>query len=228
MSHGAAFRYLGWQVRDRLVGRVLACVVISAALLLPAAVTAHGPGLTPARAEAMLTSFFRQFISVFALVIAAGIIAQDRAQRWYTFYFAKPVSPLWYYAQAIALSFAGMVVSCLAFQGIFYAMVFPIWRWGLLAEGLVMFSLTGMLVVAWSAWTRYDWIAAIVTLMVIGGIRSAFVDRPAEGLVRALLPPTHLTGRSLSALEYAWVGAWAVVLLGVTLVTLRRRPAGEG
>lgn len=231
MMTGQALRYVWWQIRDRAGRRALICIVIALAFSIPVFVAA-GDGNLPANAGGqMLQAMFVQLSLVFALVMTTGLIANDRRQGWYRFYLAKPVSPVWFYGQAIVLAALGMVVASLGFVAIFSRALDVSWTWRPAADGLLTFGLVGMTVIFWSSLVRRDWVAGLVTYIVILMARDAF--RRGEGVVgdvlNVVLPPMHLVGglRSLSSGEVWWIVAWAVILLAATVTMLRIRPLGE-
>ncbi|HEX7121509.1 MAG TPA: hypothetical protein VF178_03995 [Gemmatimonadaceae bacterium] len=228
---GHALRYVWWQVRDRAGQRTLVCVIIALAFSIPVFVAGRDGNLPPDAGTSMLRAMFAQLSLIFALVLGGGLIANDRRQGWYRFYLAKPVSPVWFYGQSIVLAVLGMVVASLAFVAIFSRALRVSWSWHPATDGLLMFALVGMTVIFWSALVRRDWLAGLVTYMVVIMLRDLLRrgDSVIGDVGNVILPPMHLVGRlrPLTTTEVVWIVSWAVLLFAATLVLLRIRPLGE-
>lgn len=228
---GHALRYIWWQIRDHAGRRTLICVLIALAFSIPVFVAGRDGNLPTGAGGSMLQAMFVQLSLIFALVLPGGLIANDRRQGWYRFYLAKPVSPVWFYGQAIVLAALGMVVASLAFVAIFSRALDVSWTWKPASDGLLVFALVGMTVVLWSALVRRDWLAGLVTyiavLMLRDGLRRG--ESIVGDVVNVLLPPMHLVGRlrPLTSAEVAWIVSWGVLLFAATLILLRVRPLGE-
>jgi hypothetical protein len=228
MMRGDALRYLTWQIRDRTALRVGACLVVAFALSFPLYVAARRAPPPPPQ---VLAQMFHQLAFIFAMLLSAGLIAQDRAQGWYRFYLAKPVSPIWFYGQGIVLALVGMVAVSAGFMGIVSIAVGPFWRWSFLADGALTFALVGMFVIAWSTIIKRDWIAGLVTTIGVSILRAQFPrDESGFGaILHPILPPTHLLDftRPATTGQAAWIAAWGVGLFVLSLSVLHRRPLGE-
>lgn len=228
---GEVLRYLGWQIRDRTATRVIACLVITASFTLPIYVASRNSPLPPTQVGRVLNQMFDQLALLYALVLASGLIAQDRVQGWYRFYLAKPVSPVWFYAQAIILALVGMIVASAGFMAIVSLAVAPFWSWQILAEGATTFVLVGMIAIVWSSLLKQDWIAALITVLLCSFLRTLFENRDgfAGAAMRAVLPPLHLMDFEprATAVQFLWIAAWGVGLLMLALTILHRRPMGE-
>lgn len=233
MMRGYAARYLPWQVRDWHGPKVLGAWVIAAAICLPLRAGLNRSAPSDVQLLELARQLHRQLAFIYVLLLYGGIIANDRAQGFYRFYLAKPVSPLWFYGQAAALSLLGVLAGSAGFVAIFSLAVRPVWSWVFLSDGLAMGLLVGAIILAFSTISKLDWMWMIVVLLVSTVLRGRF---PAEAsrvgsVLHAVLPPNHLLGsQSLSRLDAAgwtWLCGWALGLAMLTLVMLRRRPLGE-
>jgi len=232
---GNALRYVGWQARDRALPRLAVCLAVIAALGLPVATGARLSGL-PFGAEILVRGIHGEMTVLFALIMAAGVIAQDRNRGWFRFYLAKPVSPLWFYGQGAALSLAGMFAASAATQVFFMVSVDTGWSWVLMRDGALAYVLVGATVLFWSSLVRRDWLFALGTLILSSAARG-LLPRERGGLgavLHAILPPFHLLetnamagAQAIPREDLLWIGAWGVGLGVVAMVILRRRPLGE-
>lgn len=231
MSRGGVVRYLGWQIMDRTALRLIACLIISAAIMVPIRVgTRTGPP-APEMAVQLLTALHQQFAFVFMLLFTNGIIAEDRRLGFFRFYFAKPVSPLWFYAQHIGLGLVAMLAASAAFATMFALTIAPVWHFSIMANALALFLLAGMLVVMFSALSRYDWLWMFAVLAVASTARGRWPagESTLGSVLHAVLPPNHLIGASVQPdrAGWLWIGAWALGLFALTMLLLARRPLGE-
>jgi hypothetical protein len=231
MTRGAVFRYLGWQVWDRTGPRLFACVIIALAINWPLHYGIRESAPPPEQLRPMLAQLHQQFAFVYSLLLCGGLISQDRVMGFYRFYFAKPVSPSWFYAQHVTLALIGMLASSAVFVVSFSLLVQPAWHFNLLANSATLFLLVGMMCVVFSTLSKHDWLWTVIALVVINVLRARF---PAEAggagrVLQYVLPPSHLIGadQDLRAWQWLWVGSWGAGLFAAALLLLARRPLGE-
>lgn len=228
-------RYLPWQLRDRVVPRTLICLVVVTALMLPQYFLRSAGMFAGQGADAVMLTAHSQLRVLFALIMAAGLIAHDRTNGWYRIYLSRPISPVWLYAQLTALSGVGMLVASAGFMGLAMMAWDATWSWTLLRDSAIAFALLGIVVVCWSTRVRYDWVLAFLTMTLVNVLRLKYPagDGGVGVVVNAVLPPFHLmpaafpTPANLTLGQVTWIAAWTLGLFAVTAVLLRKRPPGE-
>lgn len=230
---GHVLRYLGWQIWDRTGPRVLASWFMMLALTaaIHAGMTSDG---TPPddRLRSILSQLHQQMVFIAMLLLTHGIVAHDRTQGYFRFYFAKPVSPVWYYAQAIILAFVGAIAASAGFVVFSAWLVKPLGLWPLLYHAVSLFALFGLLMFVYSMLTKYDWLFLILTLILSVLLRARWPA--AKGgvgpVLHAVLPPVHLIGWATepTTAQWLWLGGWSLGLFLLGLAILRWRPIGEG
>jgi len=229
---GHVLRYLGWQIWDRTGPRVLASWFIMLAIT-SAVHTGLRHGAPPDEQLRQMTAQLHQQMTFIALILLThGIVATDRTQGYFRFYFAKPVSPVWFYGQALVLAFAGLVAASAGFVLFSSWLIRPRWPWTLLPHAIALFALFGLLMFVLSMVTRYDWLFLILVVVLSLFLRGRW---PASNggigpLLNAVLPPVQLIGWNAdpTASQWLWLGGWSLGLFLVGLAILRWRPIGEG
>lgn len=228
---GTAFRYTGWMVLDRHLPRLVGCLVMTAAIMLPIWLATRRQPMPQQQAATILAQLHQQFAFIFALLLANGIVAVDRVQNYFRFYLAKPVSPLWFYGEHIVLAGVAMVGASAGFIAIFSVAVQPLWSFELLQRAVTLWLLIGMPIVVFSTVSRHDWLWGIVPWLFSAVLRSRWPrDRSTLGdVLHAVLPPYHLMGNEpvVTAGGWVWIIAWALGFFTLTLVLLARRPLAE-
>lgn len=230
MMRGQAFRYSGWMIWDRHAGRLLGCLVMAAAIMLPIYFGTRRHPIPPERAADLLGQLHTQFAFIFALLFGNGLIGTDRIQGFFRFYLAKPVSPLWFYAQHTVFAIIGTLLASAGFVTIFAVLIAPAWEFHLVWRALALCLLMVVPIIMFSALSRHDWLWAIALWLLTVVLRGRFpVDtHPAGGVVNAVLPPYHLMNKpGLTAAEWTWLGGWALAFFAGTMLILWRRPLAE-
>lgn len=229
---GQALRYLGWQVWDRTGPRLLASWFIMLALSAALHTGMSDGGPPDDRLRPILEQLHQQMIFISMLLLTHGIVSADRTMGYFRFYFAKPVSPVWYYGQALILAFAALVAASAGWVVFSSWLLKPMWQWSLLLNAVALFALFGLLMFVFSMLTRYDWLFLILVVVLCLFLRARWpASRGGVGpLLDAVLPPTHLIGWNVhpTAPQWLWLGGWSLGLFLVGLAILRWRPIGEG
>ncbi len=239
-------RYTLWQLRDYAMnqGPSTALVLALAGYLFIAPALAAGEGrytlhtlpLGATRRIFLQLSGYLVFLG--ALFATNGIVANDRKFGFFRFYFAKPVSPPRFYANAFAANGLGFLAVSLLLWGVFSAIVRPVGdaRWPLVIAGMyVAYAGIGFLV---SVISRFDWLSLLSVVFAAqigwtfwgrdGGIRGALVH---------LLPPLHRGDELYAAVAlaqpipwplFAWLAGYGAACFVLGLVVLRRRPLASG
>jgi hypothetical protein len=176
------------------------------------------------------------FGSIFAVT---GLIATDRTRGFYRFMFAKPVSPLRYYAQAFALRGLGLLgITAIAWVLCAVAVI-PISLPAILAANAMQFALVGSVTLLLSTLVRFEWLAMLVlTAMAWIAMGGSLAPHPAWWvlLLHWILPPVGQAsnlGRMLLGLVphwaqnvagvATWVVGYAAGAFGAAMALLKRR-----
>jgi hypothetical protein len=228
---GQAFRYTGWMLVDRHVPRLLGSLGMLAAFMLPIWIASNRRDIPAPQLLTLQQQMHQPVMFIAVLLCANGIIAVDRFQSYFRFYLAKPVSPLWFYGEHIALAGVTLVAVSAGYVLVFAATVEPLWTWSLLQRALVMWLLIGMPIVAISALSRHDWLWGMVPWLASSILRDRWPrgDSTLGDVLHAVLPPYQLmgSGPEITAGGWLWLSAWAVGLFALTLLLLARRPLAE-
>ena len=241
---GRMGRYALWQVRDFMMGRGAAFVIIAVLLGVTSylGLKSNGDAWKLSPAAAMMS---RQalagpinFLSFIGIVIACNaLVSADRAQGYFRFLFAKPVHLVQYYSQLWLLH--GVCVLALA--------AVLTWLWGVfevpvpIARVVAMFAIAYVLIggvtFVLSTIMRYDWLITIMLWTLAQLIAAPFMlaGRPnVKAVISAILPPQEHYAAVQKALASAtgeiptadlvWVLGYGVACVVVGLVILRKRP----
>ena len=238
MSRARLARYSLWQFRDFVMEKGIAIVLIGLILgylqLLPLKLGAGQ--LDPAMKTRFVTAMASNFLTIFVLITMNGMISTDRKQGYYRFLFAKPLSPVSYYAQLFMVHLAGYLAAVLVLCGAFYlaAGSFNVWNLVLYA-GLIYFAMGGIGFLI-SAVSRFDVMTLAIVWLGSRVLRAIFAD---EGDWRSkavqLLPPVHRIDGVASSLilfgsapgrDIAWLVGYGALFLVLGLVVLKYRPFG--
>lgn len=215
--------YSLWQLRDYLVDRGLATLLITAltgylgalptyALLhqdfgRPEIVAQYGSAeaarIAMARdgTAAFMTGSLGVIVFLGALMAMNGIVANDRKLGFYRFLFSKPMSAMRYYGQAFAVSSAAwMFIVCLL--AVVYGLYISPMLSGafVVALGAVFLCYAGIAFLL-SATARWDWLSLVFVTVATTLLRDRF-GASAHPLAKLLylLPPLHETTRVYAAL----------------------------
>jgi hypothetical protein len=239
---GRLARYALWQFRDYVFERGIPTLIVLVLMFFPlvAALRAAEGSLFDGEpvAAAALAAFIGLlptlgFVTI--LLGVNGIISHDRKRGYYRFLFAKPVSPIRYYAQAFVVNWVGLLCVMGVLLLAFAALVRPVSPTGLLAFISVWYLSLGGYMVLMSAITRFDWVLTAATWGLAQVLRAVYTP-DASWLGRALdilLPPFHrmgetgmafMRGTGVPATTLLWIAGYGVAALVIGLLVLRRRP----
>lgn len=232
-------RYALYQARDYLVERGIHTFFIGVVLFFPIFLTLFGVGSTARLPDDMLRDSLIALLPMYgfiAVVIAInGIVSGDRQRGYFRFLFAKPVSPIRYYAQAFLVNGAGTV----AITGVLVLLLawlahrpFP---WHVLTYVAVYYVAAGGVGFALSAITRFDWIALAIVWWMAQLLRTLapLLGRWYHDVLHVVLPPAHLLaelaeslarGTPLAASSMLWVLGYGMLGMLLGLAAIRFRP----
>ena len=170
----------------------------------------------------------------FTLLAAYGLTGADVRQGFYRFVFAKPISPVGYYALSYLQTTVVFVLGVLATVALFAVMITPVWPGPRLGDVVANYFLLSALILVLSRVTNGDWLVALVVLSLSQGLRSSYpADESLIGKVLdVILPPTN-TGR-LFPLDGGvnWEPlltqlGYSLLLFIVAMVVVRKVPMGS-
>ena len=239
MSAGRLGRYAGWQLRDFLIDRGIAVLLIGVLLGYTAIEPmrlALGPGWNhnPAFPISMLLGTIVSPVVTLAVFISLnGMISNDRKMGYFRFLFAKPIRPIHYYAQLFAVHFVGMLITVVLLTSLFRLVVGPVPFPSVALYTLIMYIAMGGIGFFVSASTRYDWL--VLATIWIGSriLRGLYQKAPdfRSKLVQ-LLPPVHkidgvannlLAGNPADQTDMLWLVSYGGLFFVLGLVVIYRR-----
>lgn len=239
MMKGRLGRYALWQFRDFATERAIAILIIGTLMGYLAVEPIRrlmGPGWA-ANPQLPLTGIVASVASsltTLAVLIALnGMISHDRKRGYYRFLFAKPVSPLLYYAQLFLVHLAGVLAAMAVLTGLFAYFVAPFSVKNILMYSLVIYFAMGGIGFFISAATRFDWVTLAAVWVGSRLLRGLFADDTGlRGQLVKLLPPVHkVDGVAASLLrdgtaplaDLAWLVGYGALFFVLGLVVLRQR-----
>jgi ABC-type polysaccharide/polyol phosphate export permease len=239
MTRGRLGRYSAWQIRDFLIDRGIAVLVIGVLLgylAIEPMRSVMGPawrhnGQIPM--AMLIANIASPIVSLAVLIGVNGIVSNDRKTGYYRFLFAKPISPPLFYAQLFAVNFAGVLIVMAALGGLFRLWVGPIAIPYLLLYAAIIYIAMGGIGFFISAATRFDWV--VLSAVWVGSriIRAVYHDVPDfRARLIQILPPVHrvdavandlLTGRMADVSSIVWLAGYGALFFAIGLLTVHRR-----
>lgn len=240
MKRRQAIGYAPWQLWDFLFDRGIALLLIGflmgASVLWPGYLALRAtmpPELVPLKLLEVATA---QMISVFAVVAASGIVANDRMGGYYRFLFSKPVRMPAYYALQFLVTLVGAVLVTLILLSAFWLIL----GWVSPTAPLVMMIATylalGGTIFFFSTFTRLDWGMLVVLWGASALARGIYGSRDWYQLARWVLPPTHqidklrgalFAGTEIDVAGVAWLVGYGVAFFLAGLLVLHRKAIAE-
>lgn len=248
--------YALWQLRDYMIERGLPTALLAGlagvlgALAVRAVLSPKVPlhagaiatyGSEAAARHALLaqasTDFLGSIVGIVVFVGAVlatnGLVSNDRKLGFYRFLFAKPVTPVRYYAQAWVLHAAGFVAIIALLAALWNALVAPVFGAPLvLAMALVYLCYSGLGFLLGAA-AKWDWLS-LVAVTVVSELLWRRFGESASPFARALylLPPiTKIEAVYARAAQHlalpwqilAWLAGYGLACFVAGLLVLRHR-----
>ncbi|MDQ3673231.1 MAG: hypothetical protein M3365_02505 [Gemmatimonadota bacterium] len=236
MNRGRLAKYSLWQFRDFVLEKGISIVIIGLLWgylqLLPFRLSIS-PQMTPEVIIRILTLLAGSLVSIAVLIALNGIISTDRKLGYYRFMFAKPVSPVQYYAQLFVVHLVGLLSGMLLLAGVFYFVAGRFNVWNLLMYTALIYVALGGIGFFISAASKYDWVTLAAVWVGARILRALYGN--AEGWKSKaveLLPPVHkLDGVAGSLIatgtpplqDVAWLAGYGSLFFVLGLIVLHRR-----
>lgn len=227
-------KYFPRQLRDMLLTRGAAMLVVGVIFSLPAWLVEGA--VANADAAAVLRGSLSGMSAFLTLIATYSIIGEDVRRGYYRFLFAKPISPVQFYAQSFVAALIAFLTVQLMIIGVFALVVEPVWPEGVLRETSAIFVLLGSVIFALSRATRLDWLLGLTMFILGNGVRTWYP--PAEFLrgkiLNVLMPPSHLLEPVLFSPDgidwgnVTWVGGYSAVCIAIGLSLVRFVPLSSG
>lgn len=171
-------------------------------------------------------------VSVSVLIALNGIVSTDRKMGYYRFLFAKPVSPVAYYAQLFFVYMAGVLASMLILSWVLHVVVPTFNIFNFLLYAAIIYIAMGGIGFFVSVATRFDWLTLAAVWLGSRILRDLYGPRPDwRSKAVELLPPVHkLNDVSFSLLTYGtadtsdvlWLLGYGALFFALGLFILRR------
>jgi len=237
MTRGRPGKYSLWIFRDFVLERGIAIVIIGAlwgyVMFEPARRTMgtqwRGDQSSPLWGIAMLVS--SAIVSLSVLIAVNGIVATDRKNGYYRFIFAKPISPVLYYAEVFLIYMAGVLTAMLILSSLMHT-IFPAFSiLNFLLYAAVIYVAMGGIGFFLSVATRFDWLSLAGVWLgsrILRGVYGPQNDWRSK-LVE-LLPPVHrlddvansLIGKGTAQTsDVVWLLGYGLLFFVIGLVVIR-------
>lgn len=246
-------RYAWWQLRDYLMDRGLPTALIMAFVtyfvvgvgmkgaereMMPLYAKKFGAAEAMLRVHrdltrSVLTSLLGVLVYMAAIFAANGLVAHDRKQGFYRFYFAKPVSPSRFYGQSALVNVVGFLAVFTTLAGIYHVAFSPLPFGPLLLAVAAVFACYVCVGFLLSAIAAYDWLSLVVVTVLANMAYEKFgeADAPWRWIPR-LFPPVYETDDLWAALAagtplpmgtVAWFAGYGLACYLLALWVLRKR-----
>jgi hypothetical protein len=243
MNRGRLAKYSLWQFRDFAVERGIAIVLIGLMLgyvLIEPLRRTLGPAFSinaasPARPVIVMVS--SSIVSLAVLIAVNGIVSTDRKAGYYRFLFAKPVSPVAYYAQLFFVCMAGVMATMLVLSSLLHTVVPSFSVVHFLLYTAVVFVAMGGIGFFISVATRFDWLTLAAVWLGSRILRDVYGVKPGlPGKLVQILPPVHklndmatdiIANGTAVASDVVWLMAYGAVFFVLGLLLLRYGPLAD-
>ena len=236
MNRGRLAKYSLWQFRDFVLEKGISIVIIGLLWgylqLLPFRMS-FSPEMTPQVITRLVTLLAGSLISIAVLIALNGIISTDRKMGYYRFMFAKPVSPVRYYAQLFVVHLVGLLSGILLLSAVFFVVAGRFSIWNLMLYTTLVYIALGGIGFFISAASRHDWVtlaAVWVGARILRGLYGNGDDWRSKAV--ELLPPVHKIDTVVGSLiatgtaplqDVLWLGGYGALFFVLGLVVLQRR-----
>lgn len=227
--------YALWQLRDYLVAKGIATMLINGLMLVLvwSALPPAGDGPRGAGVSAFFVEFMNNIVLFGVLFATNGIVAEDRKLGYYRFYFSKPVSVAAFYTQKFFVHMAGLLLISgvlLLVYGVLIEPRYPSAYFPVIAMMGIGLGGVGFLL---SALFTLDWLSLFAIYAVSDiGWRLYGDDAGVRGILIRGFPPVHhlrdiyaavTRGTPIPMEPFWWIFTYGVVCFIIALVVISRR-----
>ena len=244
MSRTSPFAYLRWHARDSLLRSVVPLLLFTAIAVLPIRSLVSRFGMDAIREDGQMQQNVLQIYSqtltlvmtLGAILLLSGFIAQDRERGHVRFLFAAPVVPWQHYVMR-ALVAVLMFTALFALIPLGFSwLVVPVEIVGVLKSALLYAALYGGLAMLAGALVNKDgalFIVLVVATTILQQLEKGELLGRTLAVVARALPPLvladgvrsrWLAGSDPASADLLHVGLYAIALYVVALVVIRRTP----
>ena len=236
MNRGRLAKYSLWQFRDFVMEKGISIVIIGLLWgylqLLPFR-RSFSPEMTPELITRLVTLLAGSLVSIAVLITLNGIISTDRKMGYYRFMFAKPVSPVRYYAQLFFVHLVGLLCGMMLLSAIFFFVAGPFNVWNLVLYTSLIYIALGGIGFFISAASRYDWVTLAAVWVGARVLRALYGNEDGwQSKAVELLPPVHKVDSVAASLiatgaaplqDVVWLFGYGLLFFILGLFVLQRR-----
>lgn len=244
MTGTSPLAYVRWHARDSLLRSLVPLLLFTAIAALPIRSLASRFGMDAIRAEGQLQQNVLQIYSqtltlamtLGAVLLLSGFVAQDRERGHVRFFFAAPIVPWQHYLTRAIVAVTMFTAVFLLIPLVFSRIVVPVEIVGVLKSALLFATLYGGLALLAGALINKDGVLFI--LLVVGTSllqqldKGELLSQPLAGLARALPPlvladavrTQWLAGNAPATGDLVHVGLYALAMIAIALFVVRRTP----
>jgi hypothetical protein len=236
VSRGRLAKYSLWQFRDFVMEKGISIIIIGLLWgylqLLPFR-QSFSPEMTPELITRLVTLLAGSLVSIAVLIALNGIISTDRKLGYYRFMFAKPVSPVRYYAQLFVVHLVGLLSGMVLLAGVFFFVAGRFNVWNLVLYTTLIYVALGGIGFFISAASRHDWVtlaAVWVGARILRGLYGNGDDWKSKAV--EVLPPVHKVDTVAGSIiatgsaplgDVAWLFGYGALFFVLGLLVLQRR-----
>ena len=242
MKRSQIISYLPWQLWDFAVDRGIAVLftggLMGMSIVWPGymVLTEHQQ-LPP---EAVTLELFKavvaQTVSIFVVIAASGIVANDRIGGYYRFLFSKPIRQPVYYGLQFLITLLGVLAVGLILLSVFWLLV----GWASPVVPLIMIAVSylalGGTIFFFSTFTRLDWALLVVLWGASALARTIYSESAWYQIAQWILPPVHHIDKLRNALfagtpidvgGVVWLVGYGMLFFAAGLFVLQRKAIAE-
>lgn len=242
MYRGRLGRYSLWQFRDFWWERGIAIVLIGGlwgyVVLEPLRLTMGPQWASPnSPAAGMTLQLASAVVSLAVLIAVNGIVSTDRKHGYYRFLFAKPVNPVFFYAQLFVVYMVGVIISMLALGSLLRTILPTFNVVNFLIYSALIYIAMGGIGFFLSVATRFDWLTLAAVWLGARILRGVYGPRGGwRSKLVELLPPVHklddvanslIANRTAPGTDVLWLAGYGILFLVLGLVLIRRGQIAE-
>ncbi len=244
MSGTSPLAYVRWHARDSLLRSLVPLFLFTAIAALPIRALVKRSGMDAVRVGGELNQPILQIYSqaltlamtLGAVLLLSGFVAQDRERGHVRFLFAAPVVPWQHYLTRAIVSIAMFTAMFASIPLVFSWIVVPVEIVGVLQSALLYATLYGGLALLAGALVNKDGVVFILLVVATSILqqldKGELLSQPLAGVARALPPlvladtvrSRWLAGEAPLTGDLVHVALYALAMIAVALFVIRRTP----